>query len=322
MLTMPLRKIIVGLSIFTIMCLGVAGYAAAQETVTVMEDESGFYYTIKKGDTLWDLSQQFMDTPWQWPDLWKENAQIRNPHWIYPGQRIQLYRKEGAVTAPAPEPPSFYYPPIDSVGFITEERTPASGHIIEFKGPGNIDRELDNVVYIKAEPGRELTPGQTYTIYRVNLIKNPENYRRIGFQHYITGLLEVFKKEEQFYRAKIIRVWREIEVGDFVMPYVPSDPRVMLTDSVADIKGKILLSEDDELAFGDFDLAFIDKGSNDGIALGQSYRLYRIKEAEGIAIDIDVGSCLVLDAQMTTATVLLTQTDVDIRKGYRFRSPE
>lgn len=322
MLTIPLRKIIVGLSIFTIICLGVAGYAAAQETVTVMEDESGFYYTVKKGDTLWDLSQQFMDTPWQWPELWKENDQIRNPHWIFPGQRIQLYKQEGAVTAAAPEPPSFYYPPMDSVGFITKERTPASGHIIAFKGPGNVDRHIDNVVYIKAEGDRELTPGQTYTIYRVILIKNPDNYRRIGYQHYITGLLQVFKKEKQYYRARVIQVWREIGIGDFVMPYVPRDPRVLLAESPARIKGTILLSEDDELAFGDFDLAFVDKGSDDGIAPGQSYRLYRIEEAEGIAIDIDVGSCLVLDARDTIATVLLTQTDVDIRAGYRFRSPE
>lgn len=322
MLIIPLRKIIVGLSILTIMCLGVAGYAAAQETVTVMEDESGFYYTVKKGDTLWDLSQQFMDTPWQWPELWKENDQIRNPHWIYPGQRIQLYRQEGTVTAPVPEPPSFYYPPIDSVGFITPERTPATGRIIAFKALGNIDRNIDKVVYIKAEGGRELTPGQTYTIYRVRLVKNPDNFRRIGFQHYITGLLEVFEKEEQFYRARVIQVWREIEIGDFVMPYEPRDPKIFLADSVPGIKGQILLSEDDELAFGDYDLAFINKGSKDGIAPGQSYRLYRLEEAEGIAIDIDVGSCLVLDAQETTATVLLTQTDVDIRAGYRFRSPE
>ena len=29
--------------------------------------QTGFYYTIQKGDTLWDLSQKFSDTPWQWP---------------------------------------------------------------------------------------------------------------------------------------------------------------------------------------------------------------------------------------------------------------
>ena len=58
--------------------------------------ETGFYYTVQKGDTLWDLSQKFSDTPWQWPEMWKENDQIANPHRIYPGERIRLYRRLGA----------------------------------------------------------------------------------------------------------------------------------------------------------------------------------------------------------------------------------
>ncbi|MEN8690153.1 MAG: LysM domain-containing protein, partial [Desulfobacterales bacterium] len=59
----------------------------------IVETESGIYYTVKKGDTLWDLSRKFADTPYLWPDLWSGNDQIANPHRIYPGQRIQLYRR-------------------------------------------------------------------------------------------------------------------------------------------------------------------------------------------------------------------------------------
>ena len=29
----------------------------------IVETESGIYYTVKKGDTLWDLSRKFADTP-------------------------------------------------------------------------------------------------------------------------------------------------------------------------------------------------------------------------------------------------------------------
>ena len=64
--------------------------AEGEPTVTY---QTGFYYTVQKGDTLWDLSQKFSDTPWQWPELWNENNQIANPHRIYPGQRIRLYRR-------------------------------------------------------------------------------------------------------------------------------------------------------------------------------------------------------------------------------------
>ncbi|HET8724462.1 MAG TPA: LysM peptidoglycan-binding domain-containing protein [Anaeromyxobacteraceae bacterium] len=47
-------------------------------------------YVIQKGDTLWDLSGKFLDSPWYWPKLWSYNPQIENPHWIYPGNPLRL----------------------------------------------------------------------------------------------------------------------------------------------------------------------------------------------------------------------------------------
>jgi len=47
-------------------------------------------YTIKKGDTLWDISSQFLKDPFLWPKLWQRNPYITNPHWIYPGNPIRL----------------------------------------------------------------------------------------------------------------------------------------------------------------------------------------------------------------------------------------
>jgi hypothetical protein len=47
-------------------------------------------YTIKPGDTLWDISSKFLKNPFLWPKLWQRNPYIGNPHWIYPGNPIRL----------------------------------------------------------------------------------------------------------------------------------------------------------------------------------------------------------------------------------------
>ena len=56
-------------------------------------------YTVKRGDTLWAISKIFLKSPWRWPELWGMNLNdIKNPHLIYPGQRLFLEKKNGLAT--------------------------------------------------------------------------------------------------------------------------------------------------------------------------------------------------------------------------------
>lgn len=67
-------------------------------------------YIVKRGDTLWAISTMYLRSPWRWPELWGMNLEeIRNPHLIYPGERLVLDKSSGQAVlrsgggaAPAP----------------------------------------------------------------------------------------------------------------------------------------------------------------------------------------------------------------------------
>lgn len=56
-------------------------------------------YTVRQGDTLWDISGLFLKSAWRWPELWGMNLDdIKNPHLIYPGQKLYLERQDGRAS--------------------------------------------------------------------------------------------------------------------------------------------------------------------------------------------------------------------------------
>ncbi|MDC8829138.1 LysM peptidoglycan-binding domain-containing protein [Alteromonas gilva] len=73
------------------LCAGlILGLTAGLAQGLEIKPDAPTQYTVKKNDTLWDIAGMFLDKPWLWPELWRNNTQIINPHLIYPGNVLTL----------------------------------------------------------------------------------------------------------------------------------------------------------------------------------------------------------------------------------------
>src|SRR3972149_9117887 len=84
-----------------IIFLSLANDVLAEENSTDGSEKTP--YTIKKGDTLWDISEGHLKNPFLWPYIWDKNRYIKNPDLIYPGRLLVMpYGIFLEVPAPAP----------------------------------------------------------------------------------------------------------------------------------------------------------------------------------------------------------------------------
>lgn len=335
--------------VFTaLMLITVTAVSAAEKSQTV-EHEAGLYYTIKKGDTLWDISQHFNDTPWMWPELWKENDQIPNPHWIYPGERIRLYHKSdldrmrmykkilSKPKTPAAEPvtveePSafFRFSAMDQVGFIRKLPFENSGTIFRVKDDQRMVSEGDTI-YIRPPEHlkQKYVLGSKYTIYRtLKPVDTKDALKTIGTQYYLLGVVEITKNYPKYSLARIIRSFRDIKVKDQLMPYQAREIDLNLMPGVEGLESVVIASEEHTNIMGDNTIVFINKGARDHVYPGQQYMLYNQEKAalepgakEMITLAPEyIGTLLVLHTEETTSTVLITSTQRQVVPGQKLHA--
>jgi LysM domain-containing protein len=94
-----LRKSITTLAFAASGLLAGAAIAQVPASPIAFKQDAPDRYVVVRGDTLWGISERFTDSPWRWPEIWNFNReQIRNPHWIYPGDVIVLDRVSGKLS--------------------------------------------------------------------------------------------------------------------------------------------------------------------------------------------------------------------------------
>lgn len=308
--------------------------AGIEEHIT--KTETGFYYTVQKGDTLWDLSEKFADSPWEWPELWHYNPDIANPHWIYPGQKILVYKKVWAKEEEKAEKPVkkeekeyFHYEMIDSVGFIRKQAVTPCGTIFKVGDDKALVSERDRV-YIRQGEGPRLTEGELYTVYRTFETKKDLYNRREspGVQHYLTGVVAITEVAPKYAVANVVKAFRDIHERDMLMPLVTRSPDIEIRKSVPGLTGRIIRNEERNALIGQKEVVFIDKGENAGIRKGQYYAVYHVpvgkpeKHKKAIALTpVNIGRALVLHTERTTASCLITESTKAIHPEDQIRCP-
>lgn len=278
-----MRKLI---NLFCSCLLGLTLAGSALAESVPLNNSHPEQYTVVEGDTLWDIAAMFLREPWRWPEIWHVNEQIANPHLIYPGDVLSLTYVDGKPriglqrgtlrlspkVRATPLDTAIPVIPIDAVkGFISRP------YVFE---PG----QLESSPYIVAFADEHIMAGAGQRFYARQIDEQQSRYDivREGGPYLDSRSGEVLGQEAIYIGSAVLQRGgdpstllvssseQQVVVGDRLVPveddvalenFQPSAP-------AGEIDGAIISVLNGVTQIGQYDIVVIDRGTEDGLAVG------------------------------------------------------
>ncbi len=253
-------------------------------------------YTVVKGDTLWDISAKFLQDPWQWPLIWENTPQIKNPDLIYPGDTVYFSIVNGRprLSLSKNNDDATLRPKIRESSINTAIKLIPTDAIAQFlTSPKVVDKNtLKESPYVIDFSGEHLIVGAGDRVY-VRSIDNPNN---LSYVIYRAGETYINPKTKEIlgYEAKYIADAKLERTGDpATLSIIKSDSEVRKGDRLMvsngeelalnyfphpplkTINGNIISVLDGVSQIGQHNVVVIDKGSVDGLETGHTLDIYQ-----------------------------------------------
>ncbi|NDG83553.1 MAG: LysM peptidoglycan-binding domain-containing protein, partial [Proteobacteria bacterium] len=270
-------------------------------------------YEIKSGDTLSSIAMSKYGALDKWKALYDLNKDlIKDPHWIYPGQRLRLLTDDTLVAAngiiPVPvrkqsqewrllplqnwERFTFKQDPyIDPNGFDRRstigkrfsDRTLAPMAItpdrIAILGAINGSRSnfsqigLGEQVFIRADESIQV--GTTYSITTGPEKTSSSRDGRVGFIYGILGKVKIIGVRDGLFIGTITSAYSPIERENLLIPEVQPLVFPKILPCVTPVNASILVPKSSATdLIGQQRLVFLDVGTNEGVKPGMIFRHY------------------------------------------------
>jgi len=265
-------------------------------------------YTVKKGDTLWDIAAHFLKDPWLWPEVWHINPAIRNPHLIYPGDVIALsyvdgravLTLEGAEGTAPPPPPRPDLPTVKLSPSAKESKLkraidtiPKSVIAPFLHYPFVVDPDIfETAPYIASNYGDYNIAGTGQKVYArrlfdanvvyFNIVRqgqkyiDPDTEKVIGYEAQNLGTARLLKVGDPS-TLVVTKAYREILDGDYLLPVTAEElelnffPRAPTTA----VAGRIIAVADGVKKVGQYHVVVINKGKSDGLEPGHVLEIHQ-----------------------------------------------